>query len=370
MEDSHLADEYVQDFVLEHLEDTAVKREEPSPPSNKVSGAWTTVVEEPPTIHMKLCSRQQHAAWHHEKIRLQTLSPPSEMYSGPMAAGQPILVNAAVAGAPTTPPETPPGPGSPNPPCSQDYAGHYTVQRQGNGLMDDMMFLPDTMRLEQPLDLRHLHCDEAEWNRRGYMQSSESGMAGPPFGIQHHHLQHLEHMGPLHSGSYPPHGHMPRPLSGSSSGTIVVSPRQSGGQHSASCSSGSKDDDDIDDDLLMSLSVRELNKRLHGFPRETVVRYKQKRRTLKNRGYAQNCRSKRLQQRHDLEITNRSLHNELNRVKIDLERIRQERDQLKQMLMPIGHGQNGGGPPGSGGPQQSVTIHSDGTGSPSPEFYL
>lgn len=46
----------------------------------------------------------------------------------------------------------------------------------------------------------------------------------------------------------------------------------------------------IDDRALIELSVRELNKRLHGKPKDIIQKLKQKRRTLKNRGYAQNCR--------------------------------------------------------------------------------
>lgn len=121
-------------------------------------------------------------------------------------------------------------------------------------------------------------------------------------------------------------------------------------------------DDLINDELLMSLTVRELNKRLHGCPREEVVRLKQKRRTLKNRGYAQNCRSKRLQQRHDLEITNRSLHQEMKKIQQELTRVSQERDQLKQRLQmrqPQLQPSN---------TQNSQDLHSDGHSSP--EFYL
>lgn len=131
-------------------------------------------------------------------------------------------------------------------------------------------------------------------------------------------------------------------------------------------------DDMIDDEVLMTLTVRELNKKLHGFPREDVMRFKQKRRTLKNRGYAQNCRSKRLQQRHELEHTNRQLHNELDRIKMELSRVIQEREQLKQMLQMrssnngsggntannngLANGGGGGGPGNGGGGSAAAAV--------------
>ena len=79
---------------------------------------------------------------------------------------------------------------------------------------------------------------------------------------------------------------------------------------------------------LVNLSVRELNKRLHGCPRDEVVKLKQKRRTLKNRGYAQNCRSKRMLVRRDLEVNNEQLINENHRMRIELERVTRDRDMV------------------------------------------
>ncbi|KAH8244802.1 hypothetical protein KR032_000477 [Drosophila birchii] len=143
-----------------------------------------------------------------------------------------------------------------------------------------------------------------------------------------------------------------RPLSASSTrSSNNMSPRTCSGAYSTATL-----EDCINDDMLTTLTVRELNKRLHGCPREEVVRLKQKRRTLKNRGYAQNCRSKRLHQRHELEKANRQLNQDLHRLKLEYSRVCQERDALMQRLQRVGA--NGGGGAGAGDSQNS------------PEFYL
>ncbi|XP_049830739.1 transcription factor MafB-like isoform X2 [Schistocerca gregaria] len=101
-------------------------------------------------------------------------------------------------------------------------------------------------------------------------------------------------------------------------------------QNPASDTASSRDI--LNDEALMSLSALELNKKLHGYPREEVVRIKQKRRALKNRSYSQKCRSKWLQQRQELRVTNRALIAELRRLRGELLRITQQRDLYKQYL--------------------------------------
>ena len=80
------------------------------------------------------------------------------------------------------------------------------------------------------------------------------------------------------------------------------------------------------------MSVRDLNKQLHGLPRDQVARVKQKRRTLKNRGYAQSCRSKRMSQKQDLEVVNDNLCREIEAMFNELNDVKRERDLLKQRL--------------------------------------
>ncbi len=75
---------------------------------------------------------------------------------------------------------------------------------------------------------------------------------------------------------------------------------------------------------LVNLPLRELNKRLRALPKQMAYNMKKRRRTLKNRKYAQNCRSKRLEQKSEMEIQNHHLKSEISRLSRVIEKYKNE----------------------------------------------
>lgn len=220
--------------------------------------------------------------------------------------------------SPGTPPEA--GRGSDGMPSSPVYGshhhhhGHHHQQMQYQQPSGQWLQAPVTGGVQcrgvgEPLDLR------------------------PPSGHDWHHHHHHHHHGGhvMHhpAGPQEPH-HQPQHMYCDGSDDDPPTTGTTTGMSDESV--GILSPEMMCDDQLMSLTVRELNKRLHGCPREEVVRLKQKRRTLKNRGYAQNCRSKRLAKSHELDKFNQKLKTELHRISQELVRCKHERDFYKQEL--------------------------------------
>lgn len=88
----------------------------------------------------------------------------------------------------------------------------------------------------------------------------------------------------------------------------------------------------ISDDDLVTLSVRDLNRHLKssGLSKQEIIRMKQRRRTLKNRGYAASCRNKRLEVKGGLEGERQRVVQDIRRLQDSNAKIEEEMDQIRR----------------------------------------
>jgi hypothetical protein len=88
----------------------------------------------------------------------------------------------------------------------------------------------------------------------------------------------------------------------------------------------------VTDDELVTLTVRELNKRLRNLSKDEKLKYKQRRRLLKNRGYAQTCRSRRINNQHAKEIENGRLKELLQQTTLERNLYKTKYENLKSVI--------------------------------------
>ena len=85
----------------------------------------------------------------------------------------------------------------------------------------------------------------------------------------------------------------------------------------------------VPDHELKEISVKELNQRLKGLPKNVVSAIKKRRRTLKNRRYAHSCRIKRLAEKTSLQRGKRELEDMIAELQDKVQTVTAERDLYK-----------------------------------------
>lgn len=106
---------------------------------------------------------------------------------------------------------------------------------------------------------------------------------------------------------------------------------------SATTSANTNLGSNISDEALLNLSVKDLNKLLKSLSPEERSKLKKRRRILKNRGYAANCRTKRMSQKEILEMEKNKLENDVKKMKYNNQMLRIKLDSIKERYRDLEH---------------------------------
>ncbi|XP_032226160.2 transcription factor MafB [Nematostella vectensis] len=93
--------------------------------------------------------------------------------------------------------------------------------------------------------------------------------------------------------------------------------------------------EEFTDEQLLKIPVKELNRKMRGLENSEIVRLRKRRRSLKNRIYASVCKKKRVAEQKTYEVQNRILVKERNTLKMELEKVKTERDKIKEAYQTL-----------------------------------
>lgn len=122
-----------------------------------------------------------------------------------------------------------------------------------------------------------------------------------------------------------------------SSSSLSSSSSTTTSRRTASGTTSSSHGADLTDSALLKLSVKDLNVLLKSLPPDERLKLKKKRRILKNRGYAANCRTKRMSQKELLEMEKDKLDSDVKRLRQNNQMMRIKLDSIKERFKDLQH---------------------------------
>jgi transcription factor MAFF/G/K len=99
----------------------------------------------------------------------------------------------------------------------------------------------------------------------------------------------------------------------------------------------SRNSANISDEALLDLGVKDLNRLLKTLNAEERSKLKKRRRILKNRGYAANCRTKRMSYKEILEMEKDELERDVRKMRQDNEILKVKLDSIKDRYKDLEH---------------------------------